>query len=249
MVCWAPDTVGRPALRLPFSPGGKLASDIVAGFGTIAERLTLCVLCLKISKRAWVGPRGAHELGAELLARRARAGYVTRATVDGALVNYIHTMSVLYLMNTVVRGLRGGVFTSSFLALNAIMNAYPRSPERPLAELVRDLGDGVIGIFSVLGNTLIFDDLISLDRCKGAAGRAMREVCAIADRYGVPIVGVIEPHAWNGIAPGRSFEHLAAWYRRVGFQPIDPSEPSAIRREPKVDESALPRVTGGGTGL
>jgi GNAT superfamily N-acetyltransferase len=70
-----------------------------------------------------------------------------------------------------------------------------------------------------------------MHRGKGFAHRLMQEVIADADREGVTLILSAEAQGWdNQKKPGLTQDALEAWYKRLGFMQIDPTNPRYMER-------------------
>jgi hypothetical protein len=117
-----------------------------------------------------------------------------------------------------------------------ILRSFPKDAEQP-SIVERDLGGGVYGCFSVFRLGLWIDNLVSRDRRKGHARRALLSVLSIADKYGATVYGKIEPNSAGGrVRIGAPIEVLKEWYRGEGFEAEVFAGVEMVKR--------LPRATG-----
>jgi GNAT superfamily N-acetyltransferase len=69
-------------------------------------------------------------------------------------------------------------------------------------------------------------------RGKGFAHRLIHEVITDADKDGVTLMLSAEAEPNDSLKkPGMSQEALIAWYKRLGFKQMDPSDPRAMIRK------------------
>jgi len=123
-------------------------------------------------------------------------------------------------------------YTNGFKLFNAIIGRYPRAildDGTPASTIERDLGNRVIGVFTIFAGVLVIENLVSRERGKGYASRALDQICAIADIEGCAITGTVQPNSYSGMPIGYEAEILHTWYARCGFEKSPADENSIIR--------------------
>jgi hypothetical protein len=122
--------------------------------------------------------------------------------------------------------------TANLAAALEIIDAHPMAPlldgEEPgiLNMVTRAIEHGVhVTLATHPNGDLYVIDFHSLDRERGNGRRGMERLCAVADRHGVALTGLVEAHANKG-GEGRtmSVEELLSWYATFGFERIGEEE-------------------------
>ena len=128
------------------------------------------------------------------------------------------------------------------LAAALELMAFPRSSVLPheavglLNIVTRDVDKDVRVTIATMPDELYLAEFVSLERGKGHGRAAMDTICAIADRHGVALGGVVEANEREGVGSGRILTdaELMRWYQTFGFKQVGVHEgrPS-VRRKPR----------------
>jgi hypothetical protein len=205
--------------------GVTLAPEIAEVIGDLVERrLALCSRCrqqIEGCNEDTLRWTVAQEVAARYLDSRDRPSRLLQSEIAITLASWTLIPRDRPALS------RGCAF------INRIFGAYPiaQFDNGPASVLERDLGYGVVGVFTVTAGELFIDNFVSHVRRQGHARRALRDLCALADRYGAVMVGVVQPNPYNGLPLGADTAALLNWYRGEGFVTIE-SGGVMIKREP-----------------
>lgn len=147
-------------------------------------------------------------LGAELIA----SGMEPTLRVTAFLESDIGVTVALWFL----AGQPPGTFTPGIATWCAILDRFPKHPTLPSVG-ERDLGNSVYGAFATFVGGLWIENLVSTERRKGYARKALRDVCDIADEYGATITGAVKPNMPPGYSQGATETSLLDWYATEGF--------------------------------
>lgn len=197
----------------PITPGPRIAPDVANYLQSVAKSLGLCARCEReIKKGREEKLRSAIPL--ELVAR----GF-DKTEMPARLVG---SEFAVMLASWKLAPFKHPALTAGFCVFNDICARHPATvPSDPTLSglLERDLGDGVLGIFSIVNGTLNIENLVSRIRGAGHAKRALHEICVMADAARAIVVGVAEPNVYaDTLAIGAPVGALLQWYQREGFE-------------------------------
>ena len=204
------DDDGRPVAAAP-SYGVKVAPDVAESMSLLAKDFRLCRMC-----------KGLIQAGREQYLREQAGLAIIKHHPDHREQTAIlaHSEIAITLASWTFRPFKHAATSPGFRLFNALLRTFPRAvlaDGTPGSILERDLGGNVMGTFTIFQGVLLFENLISRDRGKGNAARALAAVCAIADAEASPIAGYVQANESLGLAPGLDVEALHAWYARFGF--------------------------------
>jgi hypothetical protein len=214
----------RLAEPSPTSFGPKVAPEIAAAMTDIARRgLLLCPLCEPEI-------RAGREVELRHTVCKVICDWATDHTDQTPLL--AESELGITLASWTIKPFEHPAYTTGFRLLNVLLNCFPRAtiPDGTAGSVLeRDLGNGVIAIFTVIEGTLVIDNFVSQQRGRGFASHALDLICAIADAEQCPISGYVQPNSYAGIPLGLAKDTLHHWYARCGFERSDRSANAVIR--------------------
>lgn len=226
-VCFQQGAPLKATLSKTFGP--KVAPDIASGMLALAERgFELCARC-KAAIRGGSEADLRAKVAVEILASEPPA------TVRPAMM--MQAEVAITLASWAIAPWKYPAYTPGFRLLNAVMRRFARAHfERAGAVasiLERDLGHGVVGVFTVVGGAFIIENFVSTQRGNGNASRALQALCDLADENKVAMGGAVESNVYGAfpdLARGLNDDALFSWYRRFGFERISADVPDVLRK-------------------
>jgi len=204
--------------------GRRVAPEVAEAMLRMSQRgIRLCARCesdIRAGKEMEVRDRSSLQIVGIIDDDRSRSPILAEAELAISLVSWA------------IAPHSAPAYTSGFKLFNTLLTRYPQAvldDGTPGSTIERDLGNRVIGVFTIFAGVLVIENLISRDRGKGYASRALDRVCAIADVEGCPISGTVQPNRYSGMPLGYDADILHRWYARCGFQKSSTDENLIVR--------------------